>query len=83
MLPSYCFYHVDGGFTQLISESELELKTEKKIQYNSPQYFASFLKNQQKLSTTNTSFIISLFTRYVDMLMENIFYSRQLFVLTY
>ena len=42
MLLSYCFYLIDGGFAQLMSESELELKTKKKIQYNSPQYFASF-----------------------------------------
>ena len=31
MLLSYCFYLIDGGFAQLMSESELELKTKKKF----------------------------------------------------
>ena len=43
----------------------------------------SFFKIQQKLSSINTSFIIFLFTRYADMLKENNFHSRQLFLLAY
>ena len=65
-----------------MSESELELKFFKEIIIM--HYTTASLKKKKipQLSTINT-FIISLFTRYADMLKESNFHSKIYFLLTY